>query len=208
LVVELFGRDQQLVGKLQSWHGGGLYPADFWPVGQVVVEETAVRLPTHPPDLPALAPVVVRLAGEEPTITIGHVAIEPTSYPTPSPTVLAEWEGVQLVSAEVEQVGDALNVELVWQVTAVWTADYTLFVHWGEQGQAPVATGDGVPRGGYWPTSQWRAGQQFTDSYTIPLPAGASADQYPLALGFYTAAPPYPRLPLRTGGDAYVRSAE
>ena len=208
LVVELFGRDQQLVGKLQSWHGGGLYPADFWPSGQVVVEQTAVRLPAHPPDLPTLAPVVIRLAGEEPALTIGHVAIEPTHYPPPSPTLLAEWEGVQLVSAEVEQGAEVLEVQLVWQVTADWTADYTLFVHWGAQGQAPVATGDGVPRGGHWPTSHWRAGQQFTDSYTIPLPPNAAAHEHPLALGFYTAAPPYPRLPLRTGGEVYYLPTE
>ncbi|MBK8430348.1 MAG: hypothetical protein IPL28_03170 [Chloroflexi bacterium] len=204
LVVELFGRDQQLLGKLQSWHGGGLYPADFWPSGQVVVEETAVRLPATGMDLPVLAPVVIKLAGGEATVTIGRVAIEPTHYPPPNPDILAEWEGVQLVSAEIVQGAEAIQVQLVWQVTADFQTDYTTFLHLGEQGTPPLATGDNIPRGGLWPTSHWRTGQQFSDWYTIPLPETLPDGRYPLTLGFYHPEPPYPRLPLLGGGDGFV----
>jgi hypothetical protein len=74
MVVELFGPELVLAGKLHSYHGGGLYPANLWPAGAIVVDRVGVRL-LETVEGPATVWVQVGLAGEVERVTIGTVSV-------------------------------------------------------------------------------------------------------------------------------------
>jgi len=61
---------------------------------------------------------------------------------------------------------------------------------WGQQ--------DGMPGGGQWPTSTWRAGEAGVDRYIISIDPQAPPGDYTLSFGMYDGS---------TGERAEIRSA-
>jgi 4-amino-4-deoxy-L-arabinose transferase-like glycosyltransferase len=83
------------------------------------------------------------------------------------------WDGVA-------QPGQALALQLSWQVRAPPPADYMLFAHViGSDGRR-VAQAD-LP----YPTSSWRAGRYATTDLPLALPADVPAGIYRLVIGLY-----------------------
>lgn len=213
LVIELFGRKNQLLGKVQSWHGRGLFPADFWPVGAIVVENTAVQIENpigidEARDIfPTLARVNVKLADGEVAQDVGSTAVEPYSYVDLEEGAQAQvGESIEIFTAILHSrtavAGDTIELSVRWQVRGDIDQNYTTFVQVGEQGVPPLAQGDSVPRQGNFPTSYWREGQKLRDEYTIALPSDLPAGTYPVYIGLYTPEPPFQRLPLFVDGEA------
>ncbi len=103
--------------------------------------------------------------------------------------------------------GEMITVAITWQVTAMPGQDLTTFIHLGDPKQTPLAQADGIPRNGAYPTRYWAAGEQFSDSYTLLLPAALAPGQYPIQFGLYDSQSGA-RLPLFIDGarqpqDAY-----
>ena len=206
MVLELFGRDwERPIGKLHSYHGRGLYPANLWPEGQIVADRVGVRL-TNELEAPVLAQAFVKLVGvSEPVVSVGEVKVTPLRWPESSGEILATMdEAVALtavsLSSTTAKPGEIVTVTTEWQVLAPLSGDFTTFVHLGEAGQPPLATGDSPPLQGRYPTRVWAVGEVVQDEYSLVVPEGVAYGRYPVWLGMYDPTSGA-RLPLTVGGE-------
>jgi hypothetical protein len=200
------------LAKLQSYHGRGLYPANLWPQGTIVVDRVGARLATEV-DAPLLAQAFVQLVGQdsEAALRVGEVKVTPLTWPetTAEPLALLG-EGVALtavsITPTVARPGDVVRVAVTWQVLTAPGGDFTTFVHLAEAGQPPLATGDSPPRGGHYPTRAWAADEVIEDEYTLTVPTGLADGRYPLWLGLYDPVTSG-RLPVTVGGQPQPEQA-
>lgn len=206
VVITLFGRPHPtqpdgLIGKYQSYHGGGLYPASLWPPNQWIVERIPIPLMET-----LLTPTqgrinVALLEGEN--VDVGVVKVAPPTWPPPQPVVAQFGPAIGLSAASYSPArlpaGASLQVTVTWQALAAPDAFYTTFVHLGPAGQPPLAQGDSPPLQGFYPTTAWAAGESLVDHYQIDLPPDTPAGVYPLTLGLYRADAS--RLPVTWNGQ-------
>jgi hypothetical protein len=210
-VLELFGREDKLVGKQQSYHGGGLYPAKLWPVGDVIADRLGVRL-MDVMDTPTKVTLNLKLAGETVSVDVGTIKVVPAEWPEQVETPLAQIDGIELAGAELGATsvtpGEEVIIDLRWQVTAAPGRDLTTFIHLGDPTQQPLTQVDGPPRAGDYPTHLWSAGEIIDDSYWLTVPTDLPAGRYPIHVGLYDPTTGV-RLPLYIGDvrqthDAYL----
>lgn len=203
-VFELFGRQLTRIGNLHAYHGRGLYPANLWPTDRLVADRFAIRL-DESIEAPVQAWAQVRLAGEDAEANVGTVKVIPEVWPHAADTVLAELgETVTLRAVSLSRAsahpGDMVAIDLQWQVKAAVNANLTTLVHLGEAGQPPVATGDGPPVSGSYPTEIWDADEVIEDSYRLSIPAELAQGRYPIWIGLYDSTTML-RLPLFVQGQ-------
>jgi hypothetical protein len=190
VVVELFGREERVVGKLQAYHGGGLYPTSLWPEGAVVADRLGIRL-EEGMQAPLIARVQVGLASSGQRVTLGGVEVEPAQWPAePTEELASLGEDIRLVQANLSQdavaPGDDVSLTLSWYVVGDVDAAYTTFVHLGQLGEQPLAQGDAEPLEGLYPTTHWQAGEVIVDDgYTLTVPPTLAPGRYPLLVGLY-----------------------
>ncbi len=211
-VVEILGHDLARVGGLQSYHGRGLYPANLWPSGQIIADRFAIRL-DESAVAPVLAPIFAGLAGQETRAAVGEIEIQPAEWPPVAGPPLAKLgENIELTDVSfvpgAALPGQVLTVTVQWHASGAPDDDYTTFVHLGEAGQPPLATGDSQPRDGRYPTHLWPAGAVIDDAYTVTLPDDLPDGRYPIWIGLYNSAT-LERLPLtrdnqRQPNDAFL----
>jgi len=198
-----------LAGKVQSYHGRGLYPASLWTVGDVVEDRLAVRVNSGT-STPGHVRINLKLVGEIESIDVGIVKIKPVEWPELSRTALAELSGFQLIRADFspKQVrpGDRIGIDLEWQVQAPTTGNLATFVHLGDPTRPPLAQGDSLPLGGYYPTWLWESGERFLDQYYLEIPQDLAPGTYPVQIGMYDPIDGA-RLPLTVGGDRQPNDA-
>ena len=83
--------------------------------------------------------------------------------------------------------GAAALVQLRWEVAADVTQRLKVSVQLLDAAGQVVAQRDSEPVGGSRPTDTWRAGEQITDNYALPLPLGAPPGEYRLLAALYDA---------------------
>lgn len=193
LVITLFGRNNTLIGKLQTYHGGGLFPANLWKSGDLIHSPVGVRV-----DADSLAPTRVRinvalLGGDD--IDAGLLTIRPNMWMDVDNSAAYLGDGtteIGLVSAEMTPTtaspSDDVTVTLVWHAITPPQRDYTTLVHLGPPDAPPLAQGDNQPLNGDYPTSLWQAGDVIEDSYTLVLPDDLPPGAYPVRVGLYDSA--------------------
>jgi hypothetical protein len=102
---------------------------------------------------------------------------------------LATWSGgisLQAVQAPTTVVaGQPLTMRTVWTTAQQVNRPYTVFLHLYDLGGNLVTNTDGMPLQGHWPTTCWRPGQSFEDSYTLVVPDSLLPATYRLKLGLY-----------------------
>ena len=206
LFVHAVTPDGEVVGQLDTYHGGGMYQTSQWHPGEIVVDTVHVPISRRaegpalmqfniglhtglgPERLPAFGP-----AGEPVEIVYaGEAALRPPSWPTPgpAPAVDAVFEdkirlaGLALPQQAV-QAGDAVTVTLQWQALADIGEDFVGFVHLVSPSGQKVAQDDHLPLGGRYPTRLWSEGTVVSDPYRLTLPEGLTAGSYELMVGFY-----------------------
>lgn len=87
--------------------------------------------------------------------------------------------------------GEALLVDLYWQVERAPQADYALFLHLVGEAFNPATGGpiwgqqDAPPLQGMWLTRTWRTGEALVDRHAITLDPDAPEGSYSLVLGLY-----------------------
>ncbi len=203
-VLSIFGRDMNEVGKLHSYHGRGLYPANLWPTGKLIADRFAVQL-NEEISTPVLARIESGLAGEGFSVHVGEVKIIPDKWPDPVKQKLANLnEFITLTFVEIDpaqaKAGDKIDLDVQWHVLSTPERDFTTLVHLGQPNQTPLAVGDRPPLDGAYPTRIWEAGEVIDDAYTLILPAGLSPGRYPLWLGMYDTHT-FERLPVTVNGE-------
>lgn len=90
------------------------------------------------------------------------------------------------ISATTVTPGDELAVTLYWQSETPPATDYSVFVQLVDDTEQVVAQRDRFPGFGNYPTSQWRAGTRFRDTYVLLLPRTTFAPNHTqLLVGLY-----------------------
>jgi hypothetical protein len=98
---------------------------------------------------------------------------------------LVELHGYEISTMEIAP-GELLDISLIWRsaVDSIPTS-YAVFLHLVDgQGQI-LAQGDGLPAGGFRPTTSWRQDEVIVDEHTIQVPAGLDPGTYDLWVGFF-----------------------
>ena len=197
LHLELFGRGFERIGNVVAYHGRGGWPAALWPAGGIVADRIAAQVRLDDSADPAAAPVEARIAvkldEEADSVDVGTVKVVPAAWPERVAPQATLGEGIELAAARLTTTtaapGDSVAVHVRWQVAAPpGPADLHLFVHLGDPTQAPLAQSDGPVMGGEYPPRLWAAGEVFSESVTLTLPADLPPGDYPVQLGLYDFA--------------------
>jgi hypothetical protein len=204
LVVNLFGAETALAGKLHTYHGRGLHPANLWAEGEIYADRLRVDVEMGIV-VPAELWLYLHLMDEADGVRVGALKATPAQWPPPPPERLAQFgEGIGLADAQFAPQraapGDRIRLTATWAVTAAPGRDFTLFFHLGDPTAPPLAQGDGPPRNGSYPTGYWAAGELIGDWYEMTLPDGLADGRYPLWLGFYDPVSGE-RLPVWAAGE-------
>ena len=123
------------------------------------------------------------------SVALGETKLVPASRPDVASMALigAQFDGqLELERAALpDQIvaGATLSVTLLWRSIAATSIDYTVFIHLLDEHGALVATGDGQPRKGLYPTSFWSSGEQILDehSWSVQMTPG----DYQVEVGVY-----------------------
>lgn len=201
--LELFGRGFERIGLVEAYHGRGNFPATLWPPGAIVTDRMAVRVAEWA-EAPVLAQVAVKLSEDADSVPVGTVKVVPETWPEAGPPLARLGEGVEIVGLELltpaAAPGEAVEVAVTWRVTTPpGPALLHTFVHVGDPDQPPLAQHDGPVMGGDYPAAVWEAGEVFSETITVPLPADLPPGEYPVRLGLYDFASGV-RLPVTIDG--------
>ncbi|MDW8069685.1 MAG: glycosyltransferase family 39 protein [Anaerolineae bacterium] len=183
-----------------TWLGGTLYPSDLWQSGEIIRQVHILSVPDWAP-APGLYWLRIGLIGEQ----TGHVPLQDQSSdavalgpwrlfparPLPSPSCPTDYrlgDAIRLEGYDLfwEQEKDQwyLTVTLHWRAEQEVGEDYTVFVHLLDEKGRLVSQHDGPPRGGEYPTSWWRTGEQVLDTHRLPL-GGRPQGPLTLRVGMY-----------------------
>jgi len=200
--LELFGRGYERIGQVVAYHGRGGWPAALWPAGAIVADRLAVQVRlVDPAAAPVEARLGVKLSDEADSRDVGVVKVVPAAWPEGVAPQATLGEGIELAAARLTTTtaapGESVAVHVRWQVAEPpGPADLHLFVHLGDPTQAPLAQSDGPVMGGEYPPRLWAAGEVFSETVTLTLPANLPPGDYPVQLGLYDFATGT-RLPVR-----------
>lgn len=204
--LSLLGRGLVPVGKYDAFPGNGTRATSTWRPG-VLLRDT-YRVPFRGDgEVPALGQLAIQVhtfpedevlstrdpSGRAITPIVGRFKLAAASVPDGPRRALATFgDRIALVEAESEPIGPRRwRVRLVWQCLRPIERDLTVFVHlMGRLGvlseaREPVATGDGPPAGGFYPTGLWEPFELVEDVHEVELPAASPAGPYDLRVGWY-----------------------
>jgi hypothetical protein len=206
LFVHALTADGQLVGQLDTYHGGGMYPTSQWQQSEIIDDVAYVPISfeaegpalvrfrvglherTGPSRLPAFA-----VGGEEVDVVFaGEAALVPHQWPQPAASVEVDalfGQKIRLAGVDVTQEearpGETVTVTLQWEAVTDIMEDYTGFVHLVAPGKGDVAQDDHPPLEGGFPTRLWSAGTLVSDRYVLELPQDLEPGTHELRAGFY-----------------------
>ncbi len=175
----------------------GTFPPRDWPAGGVMEERLHLPVPAgewrrQAWDVVLIAtaegarwPVSVEEVSAGDGWTVARVRL-PDAQPNCEHLAAVEppprfGEAVRLVAASVETTTG--EVRLCWQAERALQRDYTVFVHAYDAEGALLATGDGPPMGGAFPTSLWQRGDRIRDRHALPPEALRQAER--VVVGWY-----------------------
>lgn len=96
--------------------------------------------------------------------------------------------------------GETIQLNLLWSVDQSTSDSWTEFIHLtGPNGS--LSLGDGIPRGGNYPTWAWSAGEKIRDQWTLQIPSDLASGDYTLEIGFYQP-PTNQRMPAQQAGQS------
>jgi len=209
LAVQVLGPDFQAHGGVNLYPGRGNFATSLWEVGDTFSE--TYWIPVDPDvSAPVMGRIKVALFIDDSTqehlpvlnpqgqvadrsAVFGRIKIVPRKRPEHviENQVHYELDGkVALIGYELTSPIDretALGLSLYWQALSDLDEDYTVFVHWLDEGGQILTQQDNQPRNGTYPTGLWEEGEIVEDLYHLTIPAEVSVDQQPviIALGMY-----------------------
>jgi hypothetical protein len=208
LFVHAITANGQLVGQLDTYHGGGMYPTSQWQPGELIDDVVYVPLSWHAQG-PALlhfsvglheAPTMDRFPAYAPdgqevdVVLAGEAALLPFQWPEAQRELEVDAvfeEKIRLAGFEVPETaspGEVVTVTLQWEALDRVTEDYTGFVHLVDSSGSDIVQDDHVPVRGSFPTRLWPAGAMISDPYQLELPEDLPEGSYGLWIGLYRPA--------------------
>ena len=168
------------------------------PIGAYRLEVSAVA-----PDLQSVLPIYRRqVTVELDRISLGHVVVpwqgkldaaQPVGANLGNQISLVGFEAPDRLSA-----GARFDVTLYWEALRPPEGDYVVFVHLLDADGRPVASHDGPPVDGRYPTTTWLPGEVVPDVHRMVLGPDVPAGTHRLRAGMYQW-PSMERLPVWDG---------
>jgi len=222
LYMQVLGRDEEEIGKIDTYPGGGALPTSRMQPGAIYGTRYLIELAPR-----FAAPTGVRvIAGagvfnadsysvlppydEDGKLSENAVIEAGVAYPSDMarcglPSNADEPIGYFADTAVLfapalpttASAGDSIPVVLLWDALTPTASDLSVFVHLvGVQEQQPAAQADGPPLGGNYPTRLWMQRCAFYDEHVLTVPADTSPGDYRVLVGLYDLNDPqYTRLP-------------
>jgi len=181
------------------WDG---LPTNSWKRGQVIGDPREIAvLPGTPRGLYQIEVILYDLhsgrtlsplGGEK--LLLGPVEVTRLESLTPESLDMSHSLGVNLdgkvylLGYNIEsgfQPGDDIHLTLFWQCLAEMDQDYTVFTHLIDEKQKIWGQKDSPPGDGFYPTSQWKAGEIVRDQYDILIAPEAPPGEYQIEVGMY-----------------------
>jgi 4-amino-4-deoxy-L-arabinose transferase-like glycosyltransferase len=209
LAVQVLGPDYRAYGGLNLYPGRGNFATSLWQVGDAFSETYWIPVASDAP-APVMGRIKVALFMDDSTqehlpvldpqgqiadrsAVFGRIKIVPRERPEHviEEQVYYELGGkVALIGYELTSPIDretSLDLRLYWRALSGMNEDYTVFVHWLDEGGRILAQQDNQPRNGTYPTGLWDEGEIVEDLYHLTIPAVVSASQQPaiIAMGMY-----------------------
>jgi hypothetical protein len=225
--------ENQVLGQVDSYPGGGAYPTSMWSAGDVIRDEYWLPVSVAPSG-PVAAQLQAGLyryqtqqrlpatdaAGQvvdPPVLTRVKIAVS-TRPPTPKPSQALDANlnnQVRLIGYDLPlgaaQPGTEVPLTLYWRVTGELDRDYTVFVHLVDEHGVLSGQGDGPPLDNTYPTSFWSASEELADRHRLRVFGQAAPGAHQVVAGLYDPLTGQ-RLPLLDGqgkviGDQVVVAA-
>ena len=209
LAVQVLGPDYRAYGGLNLYPGRGNSATSLWKVGDAFSETYWIPVASDAP-APVMGRIKVALFIDDSTqehlpvldpqgqiadrsAIFGRLKIVPRerSEHVIENQVYYDLDGkVTLIGYELTSPVDretGLELRLYWQALSEMNEDYTVFVHWLDEGGRILTQQDNQPRNGTYPTGLWDEEEIVEDLYHLTLPAEMSASQQPvrIAVGMY-----------------------
>jgi 4-amino-4-deoxy-L-arabinose transferase-like glycosyltransferase len=177
---------------------GGVYPTTSWRPGEVLRDRRAFALPASLPQglyrldvgmaSPA-TPAPLRSPDGSDRATLGFVRVgEPQALPPDLVAVDTVFGGqIRLLGYTLTPAASsrAWSLTLAWRAEAPIDEDYTVFVHLVDTKGEIRGQHDGLPGGGFYPTSYWEPGEIVLDHHDLSLADDAPRGTYRLWVGLY-----------------------
>ncbi|MCU0500148.1 MAG: glycosyltransferase family 39 protein [Anaerolineae bacterium] len=208
IFLQLVAGQDQVLGQVDSYPGGGAYPTSMWSPGQIFRDEYMVPLRSVPGE-PLAAQLLAglyrfqtgkRLPAVDPqgqtvdpaVLTRVKIAV-PTPPRKPSHVVDANLNNaVRLVGYDLPTgpvaAGSEVPLTLYWQVSRPLGKDYTVFVHLLGDDDTLMGQGDGPPLDNAYPTSFWSAGENLADTHRLKILPDAKPGHHRIIVGLYDPA--------------------
>ena len=208
IFLQLVAGQDQVLGQVDSYPGGGAYPTSMWSPGQIIRDEYMVPLSVAPAE-PLAAQLLAglyrfqtgkRLPAVDPQGQTVNPAVltrvkiaAPTPPRKPSHVVDANLDNaVRLVGYDLPTgpvaAGSEVPLTLYWQVSRPLGKDYTVFVHLLGDDDALMGQGDGPPLDNAYPTSFWSAGENLADTHRLRISPDAKPGKHRIVVGLYDPA--------------------
>ncbi len=185
----------------------GLFPTSRWPAGVEVWDGREITVPTDAPpgryrlEVGWYDPVtlerlpVLDEAGRPQgnTLVLDYLKVTGAeSLPPQHPLAATFGDSISLLGYNLDSAtlrpGEALHLRLYWQAREPVGEDYTVFVHLLSEDGRLWAQHDGLPEGGFYPTSFWDKGEVIEDEHEIALRPDTPPGAYLIVTGLYRPA--------------------
>ena len=203
IFVHVLGRQRQVVGQIDTYPGGGAWPATLLSPGDILADTYDVLIApqtefehaptrllitagiydyTEPgrPGKPAL-----NAAGDKVEPIIAAAKLVPWQWPKLSAqeSSINFFDKATLLGSQI--AGDQKSITFNWQANSTFNTDYTVFIQAWDTATNEYAAGfDGPPVQGDYPTSLWSPGEVIVDKHPLDLTL-LEPGTYNLVAGLY-----------------------
>lgn len=227
LFLTAYDCHKNVIGKLDSYPGGGNLPTSQWQTDALYADSYAIPIAAHAamqtlqtPCQPYIefgwwefaSKTYLREAtsGAQSVTVRGGALVDPLdSAAQPAIRQMAQFGGAirlngYTLDTNTLKAGSTLHLTLNWEALTTINEDFTVFVHLERSDHVLIGQSDAPPLNNDYPTSVWAIGRAFNDPHDIPLKADAPAGTYQIAIGLYRADDS--RLSVSAGGDTLILS--
>lgn len=205
--------DGSVIGKVDSYPGGGTLQTSMWQQGAIYTDTYAIPLDSAADtisklrvqvgwwDYPTGAGINAVDGNDQalPSVMldVGGFAPHTTQLLAPgfTPVSDVDFSGIRLLGYTLE--GD--NLTLLWESPGALSANNTVFVQILDAENTIVGQGDAPP---LLPTRFWLPGEHFVTSHTITYTTPPSSGDYRVVIGWYNPVD-FTRLDTASPDDAY-----
>jgi hypothetical protein len=212
------GKENKVVGQVNTYPQGGNWPTSMLPPGQVLMDHYHLLISPEA-EAPALirlavgifefedpaktAKAAVNAAGQTVTPIVGATPLLPRVWPElqPDQRLIANFGGqIRLIGYDwldrPAKAGEQIPITFYWETLAAPGQNLTLFIHLVDATNRQVAGFDAPPA---FPTAYWQPGYRLADPRLLSLPKDLPPGEYRVQLGWYNPETGV-RLPLADGG--------